>query len=263
MDILSGKLDKRGKLIVPEDQAYIKFDVGLAGEAPHSAIWLSETDDRFVIGIEPLSYHWEMLRQYEVSSGIRDYPENYPILQLEEGVVKLNRENISEIGDRFCGLQCAVDNVEEISEMDFYMMDPTDGASGSSSLLKPTEKHPRFIEKVVKTPVVSLEMILDHVDWERFPFIEHIKTDCEGKDFDVVNSIGKYLDRIVFITSEWSVNNEGHWEGQNNNVDFTHFMIHNNFHVTGYKGCQDVLFINKNYLDEIINLKLNSKMLGL
>ena len=250
MDILSGKLDERGKFIIPEDQKHINIDVGLAGEAPHSAIWLSENDDRFVIGIEPLSYHWRMLKDFEKSKSIRPYPTDFKIIQLDEGVVKLNRENISEIGDRFCGLQCAVDNVEEISEMDFYMMDPTDGASGSSSLLKPTEKHPRFVEKVVKTPVVSLEMILDHVDWERFPFIEHIKTDCEGKDFDVVKSIGKYLDRVVFMTSEMSSDNIGHWEGQNDGWDLYNLLIDEGFVVLEIIGA-DATFVNMKLMESL------------
>ena len=44
----------------------------------------------------------------------------------------------------------------------------------------------------------SLEHLLDQVDWERFKYIEHIKTDCEGKDFDVVsftdNQGNKHID---------------------------------------------------------------------
>ena len=130
------------------------------------------------------------------------------------------------------------------------MMDPTDGASGSSSLLKPSEKHPHFVESVIKTPVVSLEMILDHVDWKRFELIEHIKTDCEGKDYDVVRSIGKYLDRVAFITSEVSKNNVGHWKGQNDGWDLYHLLTNNGFVILEIIGA-DVTFVNQKLLESL------------
>lgn len=248
MDILSGKLDERGKFIIPEDQHHINIDVGLAGEAPHSAIWLSENDDRFVIGIEPLSYHWKMLKDFEKSKSIRPYPTNFKIIQLDEGVVKLNHKVVCEIGSRFCGIQCAIDDVKELSWERFYMMDPTDGASGSSSLLKPSEKHPHFIENIVQTPVISLEAILDHVDWERFSFIEHIKTDCEGKDYEAVRSIGKYLDRIAFITSELSEDNIDHWEEQSDGWDLYHLLLANGYKIFKVVGA-DVVFVNMKLLE--------------
>ena len=61
--LLDNKLDSNSKFIIPDNINSIKIDVGLAGEAPNSAIWLDETTDRFVIGIEPLSYHWGMIKE--------------------------------------------------------------------------------------------------------------------------------------------------------------------------------------------------------
>ena len=208
--MLESLLGSDGKLKIDKDLKSIKIDVGLAGEAPNSAIWLSETPDRFVLGIEPLPYHWKMIENLETSQSLRPYPEDFKIVQREEGVVKLNRKVVCSIGNRFAKLECAIDDVKEEKYKDFHMMDRRGGASGSSSLLRPSKHHPHSTEEIIKVKTISLEKILDHVDWDRFPFIEQIKTDCEGKDFDVVRSIGKYLDRVLFITSEMT-NNTHHW----------------------------------------------------
>ena len=79
-----------------------------------------------------------------------------------------------------------------------------EGASGASSLLKHNSSHPQGndIEAVFEVNTISLKSILDYIPWDRFKYIEHIKTDCEGYDYTVVKSIGEYLDRIVYISSE-------------------------------------------------------------
>jgi hypothetical protein len=245
---------------ISKDIKQIKIDVGLAGEAPNSAIWLSETSDRFVIGIEPLSYHWKMINNFETSNSKRPYPNNFKILQLEEGVVKLNKKVISKIGNRFHKLECAIDNIDKDCLMKFYMMDRTGGASGSSSLLKPSNHHPHFIEEEVEVPVTSLENILDNMDWKRFPYIEQIKTDCEGKDFDVVQSIGKYLDRVVFITIEMT-NNTHHWENSNNPNQFVEFMIQSGFSIMDV-GNGEIKFLNNKLKHLVEKEDLNSNTLG-
>ncbi len=48
---------------IPSQLKQIRIDVGLAGEAPNAALWLTKTTDRFVIGIEPLPYHWKMIKK--------------------------------------------------------------------------------------------------------------------------------------------------------------------------------------------------------
>jgi len=249
------------KFNISEDIKQIKIDVGLAGEAPNAAIWLSETPDRFVIGIEPIPYHWKMINNYETSNSLRPYPENFKILQLEEGVVKFNKEVICTIGDRFHKLECAIDNVKEECFKKFYMMDRTGGASGSSSLLKPTTAHPHYVEEELQVRVTSLEAILDSVDWERFPYIEQIKTDCEGNDFSVVKSIGKYLDRIVFITSEMT-DNLHHWENTHNPNEFVSYMQDQGFSVIGL-GAGEIQFGNNNLKNLVESDGLNCNTLGL
>ena len=57
-------------VFIPTSCKYLKIDIGLAGDAPNSAIWLSDTSDRFVIGIEPLEYHWKHMSRLGSPDGL-------------------------------------------------------------------------------------------------------------------------------------------------------------------------------------------------
>ena len=165
---LSDLLDDNQKLIIPERINHIRIDVGLAGNAPNAAMWLRQTNDRLVIGIEPVELHWEHLR---------------------------GRINF---GDRFLPIKGAIDDVNEPTKQTFYIMEST----GASSLLKTTDTHPQKLESEITVNTFSLKFILDHIPWDRFDYIEHIKTDCEGHDFAAVKSLGEYASKVMFITSE-------------------------------------------------------------
>ena len=245
---------------IPEELKQIRVDVGLAGEAPNAALWLSETTDRFVIGIEPLSYHWKMINNFETSNSKRPYPYDFKILQLEENVVKLNKEVICDVGNRFFAIEAAIDNISEVQKKKFYMMDRTGGASGSSSLLEPSSHHPHFIEDEVEVTVHSLEYVLDSIDWDRFEYIEHIKTDCEGKDWDVVKSIGKYLDKVGFISSEMT-NNLHHWYGSGDPQQFIAFMQNSGFGIISLQNGQ-IVFLNKSLENKVKQDNLDFNTLG-
>jgi len=253
---------ENGKLVIPEDINQIKFDVGLAGEAPNSAIWLSETTDRFVIGVEPIIYHWNMIQNFETSNSLRPYPDNFKILQLEEGVIKLTKSNVGEVGNRFCGLVCAIDDVEGIQKRTFYQTTRVGGASGASSLLKHNSNHPQGneIEDVYEVNTISLKSILDHIPWDRFEYIEQIKTDCEGYDYAVVKSIGEYLDRIVYISSEML--RRELWDGKPSDQEFIEFMKSHNFAILNEAG-GEINFVNTKLQHKISEDNLNNKTLGL
>ena len=240
---------------------FLKVDVGLAGEAPNSAIWLSD-NNRFVIGVEPLIHHWNMLYDFDKSGSTREYPENFKIIQLNDDTVKFCRKTVCNIGGRFIGIRCAVDDVHEICEQDFYEMDRSFGRSGASSLLSPTSFHPSSLHDVIKTKVVNLEMILDKIDWDNadFKFIEHLKTDCEGKDFDAVKSCGKYLDRIAFVTSEMT-NNTHHVNGACDPDAFITFMINKGFRIIDRSG-GNIDFVNSKLSGQISYYSLNNWTLG-
>ncbi len=255
------------KFVISESIHQIKFDIGLSWDAPNSAIWLDETKDRFVFGIEPLDFHWEHL--YDFGKEIiypNGHPMNYRYIQLKTNSVNLNNNIISDISGRFCGLKCAIDDVSGIVKRKFYELSHRKGLHGGSSLLEPSKNHPTYVKynedlsDIIDVNVISLSSIMDYIDWNRFEYIEQVKTDCEGYDYFVVKSIGKYLDRIVFITSEAS--NPKQWINAPNQDDFIKFMTDNNFSVINFNG-GNVNFVNNKLRKHIGINNLNNKTLGL
>jgi len=244
-------------ITIPEYINQIKIDVGLAGEAPNSALWLSQTIDRFVIGIEPVDRHWDDLHSYtQTDRNIQDF---YSI-QLDKNAVVMGDKIICPINDRFFGIKGAIDNIPNLTLQKFYQMEQHNGSTGSSSLLKPTSSHPYKVDKVIEVETFPLEYILDLIDWDRFSYIEQIKTDCEGKDLDVVKSIGKYIDKIVFINSE-ATNNGHYWEGSQNNHNFIKEILKMGFKMINWDG-GNVSFVNFKYKNEIIKNNLTNKTYG-
>tara|TARA_R110000868_G_scaffold13711_2_gene63553 strand:- start:2711 stop:3490 length:780 start_codon:yes stop_codon:yes gene_type:complete len=254
-------LDENYKFSIPENSTSFKIDVGLAGEAPNSALWLGNDPNVFVIGIEPLEYHWKMLQNYDTANSKRCYPSNFKIIQLEQNIVSFNRKKICDIGKRFIGLKYAIDNIEGIVIRKFYSMDKTDGGSGSSSLLKPTLFHPQRVEEEVEVNCVSLQTILNHISWDKFSFIEHLKTDCEGYDLTVIKSLGKYLNKVLFISSEY-LSQECFWENQGKKTDLIEYMSNKGFDIIScHSG--EIHFINSE-LSKIVDMsKVNCVTLGL
>ena len=219
---LATVLNEDQKISGPPGMKYLRIDVGLAGDACNSALWLSNTVDRYVIGIEPLPYHWEHLYEIGSPDGVAATLRHptWDILQLKNNVVTKNRTIVCNIGKRFCGLRCAIDNVKAPTIKDFYFMDPSTNGSGSSSLLEATTHHPHKPKEIIPVNTISLKFLLDHIDWDIFPFVEHLKTDCEGNDYNVIYSLGDYLEKIVFITCEVA-------DGicHNNEPDLSEFLL--------------------------------------
>jgi hypothetical protein len=253
---------KDNKLDIPSHLKYIKVDVGLCAEAGNTAAWLSDTTDRFVFSIEPLPYHWTVMQNYDTAyTDCRKYP-GIKHIQLEKNAIVQNRQLVCNIDNRICGIQAAIDNVQNISTRDFYEVIYDDTRSGASSLLELTPEHPqgKNIKEIIKVPTISLESILDLVPWNRFEYIEHIKTDCEGYDPVVVESVGKYLDKVVYFSCEMLRKPWHHYNEPDAN-EFINFMQSNNFDVLKERG-GEIDFVNKNLYHKIKEDNLNNNTLG-
>ena len=73
-------------------------------------------------------------------------------------------------------------------------MDP-----GCSSFLKPVSLE---IDRIELVNVFKLDTILEHFPYNRIPYIEHLKIDAQGTDFNVVKGVKNNLSRILFVTLE-------------------------------------------------------------
>jgi hypothetical protein len=229
------------------------IDVGLSEVAPYSATWLLNDPDRCVIGIEPLEYNWECL-EGKHDDGKDDPADGWAAIRLgaqedESKKVKtwsgFNAGQELSVENRFFGLRCAIDDVKEPVEKDFYhMSDP-----GNSSLLSPTEKHPGSIKKIERVQCVSLQHIFSHIDWRQFGIVEHLKVDCEGKDLQVIQSAGKWIKGVLFVTMEMSENNTGHNVGEYNWDEAVRYMNENGFEMIRTDG-GNTIWMNSLFADQ-------------
>jgi hypothetical protein len=235
-------LNKLKELNINKD-SHLYIDVGTAIDAPNAARWLLNDDKAVVIGIEPYSLNREIL-----FTG-RD-PEGYeqPYLRLSDMTVQQHGETLKSIAGRFVLLPCAIDMVTSPAVMDFYCTAKTN--TGCSSLLEPTEHLNVGVDKIEKVDVVSLKYILDKIQFNGF--ISGVKTDTQGKDLDVVASLGNYLSRVLFIDSEY--NTELHDTGiplyngikprMENAKAFDNLLSPQGFIIAG-SDFNNILFLNK------------------
>lgn len=234
-EIIGLRLTSDGLLDIPKHIKKIKIDVGLSWCAPNSAAWLQAdtNNELFVIGIEPNRFACEKI-------GNRVFNPHPP------------KEEYIITNDNYMLLNCAIDNVSKLEMKPFYHIGKDEG---TSSLLKPTprlkNRHGLEVQEVSDVPTISLEMILSKIPWDRFEFIEHIKTDCQGKDMEVVISCGEYLDKVVFLDCEVSTN--GLYEGETNTSVVTRTILDKGFKLLS--GGINSSFVNKKL--EILVSKYN------
>ncbi len=211
----------------------IYIDVGAAQGMTHGASWLLCDDEAFVIGIEP---NIEALAILEKGRP----PISNPYLKLENCSVWKEGKEIKRCNPRqVCVIQCAVDAVPERTRSIFFHTDQRN--IGCSSLLKPTSNLEVDVTHTSEVDVCSLENILDDLNMESIEEIAFVKTDTQGKDCDVVKSLGKYLPRVLALKCEYTADNI--YENSNSKEDLIKFMLHNGFGPI-YDTCDDLIFIN-------------------
>lgn len=172
----SGITMTAGKISIPNFVTSIKIDVGLSGNAPQSKVWIDANPNVLVFGFEPLSKNIKM-----ISEGTSTWP------------VKLNPR---DIGKKIFILPVALFS----QSLNYKLkMKITDMDSGSSSLLDSINLSQSTSENV---SVFKLDDFMAYIDFERVKFIEYLKIDAQGMDYEVIRGAKKYLGKICFVTSE-------------------------------------------------------------
>jgi FkbM family methyltransferase len=179
----SGATLINGKILVPDFVSSIKMDIGLSGNAPQSKIWIAANPNILVFGFEPLSMNIKMIS--EASSP-------WPI-----------RLNPKSIGRNIYILPVALSSKSLNHKL---KMKITDMDSGSSSLLDSTNLSQSTWEYV---SVFKLDDFETFIDLERFKFIEYVKIDAQGMDFEIIRGAKKILRKICFLTVELDFNYVG------------------------------------------------------
>jgi FkbM family methyltransferase len=164
-------VDQSGKIIFPEWCKSLKIDVGLSSTAKMSFEWLNrQQDDLIIFAFEP------------VLSNIQKIQSQI-----------LNHKDPNWLKQRLILLPLALG--EQYGIRNFYLTQDT----AQSSLLVPKKAELSSIEAV---EVVTLEAFMSLVPKNAFPLVDHLKTDCQGTDLDVILGAGDSVVRFVCITAE-------------------------------------------------------------
>jgi FkbM family methyltransferase len=208
---------------IPGNITHIKIDVGLGMHNIHSKDWLKYEKDVCVFMFEPNRDCIKSSMQHMLS--IQDQ-------------ININKNSYHII-------PVALSNVNDKTTMNFFSM-ANDG--GTSSLYKPNNLNRLGnIKSIIPVPVFSLKNFFDLFPWNRFEYIEYIKIDAQGADFDIIQSAGDYLsERVVFITAE-PENND--YENCNHNTceNMEKYLSSKNFIKITHPNTEDPTFINKKF----------------
>lgn len=175
----SGLVVQSGKIVLPSECKRVKLDVGLSSNAPQSKVWLEQDPNCIVFGFEPVAEN----RRHILSGTGRSS----------------SRIDTSLVGSRFFLLPFALGNVLEPTEVPCYV---PSGDTGCSSLLLPRTFPVAYVDTVTIRP---LSEFLEFFPFEDIPLIDHLKTDCQGTDLDVLKGARQFLSRFRAITAESEV----------------------------------------------------------
>lgn len=181
--ILNSGLVVRNNLIdFPIIPSSIKIDVGLSGNAPQSEIWTRLDPKLIVIGFEPIAKNRRMISAYA-----SPWPIKLDPTKLKKVVFIINVA------------------LSSTSHSKKSIMHITDDDPGCSSLLNPTELKSSTFEYV---PVFCLQDFFIFFDFQKYKYIDHLKIDAQGMDFEILIGCSKYLKYISYVTAEVDRNYE-------------------------------------------------------
>ena len=219
------------EISIPESAKFLRFDIGMSHNAPHTAKWLEDRNDLFVIGVEANKFNvYSLLKKgvwYKSSSRKKIQHDNLEILY------------------------CAIDNVESPMFSKFYNVgrDP-----GTSSLLRPTDnllkKYKYKVSSISYVPTIPLHLIFNEISINQFEQIELLKIDTQGKDLEVLKSAGEYLKLINYVQVE--VSTFGQYDNASNPEEIYRYLNQMGFYedkiIETYENQPvDVLFKNTRY----------------
>jgi hypothetical protein len=215
---------------IPSNITHIKIDIGLSYNAPQSNNWLSNEQNLLVFGFEPNPDSVQTILQKNILKRHAGHGE------------PLRNEFIDNSTFRL--IPFALNNVKEPTTSIFYSMA---NDTGTSSLYKPVNQNVDQIKSVINVPVYSLKHFFDLFPWDRFEYIDYIKIDAQGADFDIIKSAGDYLkDRVVFITAEPE---STYYIGCQDNTtqNMIEYLKNQNFQLIRHPNTQDPTFLNDKF----------------
>lgn len=226
---------KNNKIFIDSKFKKVKIDVGLSINAPNSEFWLRNESDLMVIGFEPSSLCFDSFTIHNEKTK-NDYSQYVFI-------------DSTRINKTFFPLKCALSSGEPRYQKFYNVSDSKENKNplGCSSLYEPSYFPVLEIEEV---PVISLVDVFDLFPWDIISYIDQIKLDAQGSDFEILVGAGDYLDKIVYITLENSTDNQ--YKKEEDYSKFDSYLSKFNFTKISESG------INSTYLNQSHSDKINA-----
>ena len=191
---------------IPENIKRLGIDIGLSYDAPNSQRWLSEYDDMFVIGFEPVPANCESVLNSFQSDRFHLYP--YAVSDKNEKR-KFNVTKHSE-------------SIEK--------------DKGQSSFYSPQDWSPFSIDETIEVNCIALTSLLELIDWKRFEKIDIVKVDAQGHDFEIIRPLVPYFDRISVVKLEVTTNGLYKNTPNTNPSEISKFMNNNGYRLAHFDG---------------------------
>lgn len=234
---------KNDRIVIDSKFRKVKIDIGLSISAPNSEYWLRNESDLMVIGFEPSSICFDSftLHNYETRT---KYPQYTCI-------------NPDRINSTFFPIKCALSDGEPRYQK-FYNTSTSlfdKNHLGSSSLFEPIYVPILNTEEVA---VISLKDLFDLFPWDTIEYIDQIKIDTQGSDFNILVGANEYLHKVVYLTLENTTN--GQYKKEEDYHKFDSYLDKFNFKKISDIGGNST-YLNKNHMDKIpkINFFVENK----
>jgi len=160
-----------GELVLPDWVKRVKVDVGLSYSAPNSIQWIREDSNLLVFGFEPIPQSCERLRNF---------------ISQQEDAAKLSEQLII--------LPVALSEKSGTAKLFITL-----GDTASSSLLTPKSLD---YQDPITVAVFPLADLLQALPWKKIPRVDYLKLDCQGLDFEILKSTGRWIQKIAVVTAE-------------------------------------------------------------
>lgn len=218
-------------IYVPDNCSHVKLDIGLSMTAPISNKWLVKEPNLLVLGYEPVIENCQNI--LTINNG---RPHCFPDFILEKQFLD---------DKRFQLFNYAIENVDNEIVGNMYV---NRNDTGTSSLYSHNQTILGPIKGLQKTNIISLKMIFDNFPWEKFDYIDYIKIDAQGSDFNILKSAGDYLkEKVVYVTAE----PDGHYYiGAELCIEenITAYMESQNFIKITHPNTVDPTYLNKKFI---------------
>lgn len=219
-------LNENGNIIIPEGTSRVMIDVGTSFNWPNSVGWLRRhPDDAVVMGFEPDMDMW---------CGAKCAHHFADNLWLLDGGSR-TEYFAQEFTERVFFLPVAIGNYNG------YSLFNINEGHGRSSILD-SDKHNVKYKSLI--PVLRLEEVIKRIP-EYIEYIEHLKIDAQGYDFEVIKSAGETIEKCAVITVESGMDS---YIGEFKTADMVRYIRSKGFREiknTHRYGCKS--YINRKY----------------